>query len=87
MAIRYTLQLHADSRSWAPPDGRSVRFAASRRDALEIVRDWSDEVGRYDDPRDASALVWVGRVRDVTDQYPDGEITVGPRGGLRWGPC
>lgn len=27
--------------------------------------------------------VWL----DSTDMYPDRELTVGPRGGLRWEPC
>jgi hypothetical protein len=29
----------------------------------------------------------VGKLFDSTDEYPDRELTVGPRGGLRWERC
>ena len=85
--MRYTIQLHADSGNWACPEGTDVRHADSKRGAADWLSDWADTVGRYDDPQCTSALVWIGDYEDVTDLYPDFQLTVGPRGGIRWNPA
>ena len=83
----YTVQLHADSGNWAYPSGTDVRHADSKRAAADLLSNWADTVGRYDDPQAASALVWVGNLENVGDCYPDFQLTVGPRGGIRWEPA
>jgi hypothetical protein len=86
--VRYTTQRHADSGNWAHPDGRqSLAPCANRSEVCDILRDWADEVGRLNDERDAYLYVWRGRLSDVTDQYPDFRVSIGPRGGLHWEPC
>lgn len=82
--MKYTLQLLADSGNWAWPQPTDVRHANSKREVDDRLHDWIETVGRYDDERCASALVWCGHLNDVTDQYPDWQVTVGPRLGLRW---
>jgi hypothetical protein len=81
---RYTLQLWADSGNWGNPEGSDVKHADNKREAAELVRDWAETVGRYDDERQASALVWRGDLDDVTDLYPDYQVTIGPRLGVVW---
>ena len=84
----YTVQTHANSGSWATPDGtQSLRIVHSRREANDVLLDWADTVGRYSDERDAFAFVWKGELDDVTDQYPDFELVFGPRMGIVWNPC
>lgn len=84
----YTVQTHADSGNWACPDGtQSLSFVTNKRDAEGVLQDWSETVGRYDDERCASALVWVGHHDDTTDLYPDFVLTFGPRMGVRWEPA
>lgn len=39
------------------------------------------------DRGEAAALVWKGHLKDVTDMYPDLELTIGPRGGVQVSPC
>ena len=86
--MNYTIQTHAESGSWATPDGtQSLWLVTSKRDAAEHFQQWAAEVGRYGDPACASALVWVGNHRDVTNLYPDWRLSLGPRGGVRWEVC
>lgn len=84
----YTVQLHSLSGSFASPWGDDVKHATSRAHVRELVEDWADEHPRIGADRvDAHALVWKGRLDDVTDAYPDWELTVGPRGGMHWQCC
>lgn len=85
--MKYTLQLHADSGNWACPEPTDVRYAYSKREAAGLLEDWADTVGRLDDERCASALVWRGHLEDVTDAYPDWQLVLGPRMGIRWEAC
>lgn len=87
--MKYTIQTHTESGSWAAPDGtQSLRYAHNKRNCEDILRDWADTVGRFDDERSCSALVWKGDFLDnVTDLYPDFELTLGPRLGIIWNPC
>jgi len=53
-----------------------------------VLIDWADDHSRYgSDERDATALVWRGHLDDVTDQYPDFQLIMGPRLGVQWHPC
>jgi hypothetical protein len=84
----YTIQLHANSGNWATPDGRqSLKIAQNKQEVNDLFQDWADTVGRYEDERCAYAFVWKGELDDVTDQYPDCELTFGPRMGINWIPC
>jgi hypothetical protein len=85
--MSYTLQLHADSGNWACPTGIDVKHAFNKQEVADLLHDWADTVGRYDDKRCASALVWKGEHADVTDLYPDYELQFGPRMGVVWHPA
>ena len=70
----------------------SLRTAYSRREVAGILSDWSETVGRYGSERDASLLVYRGRIQPdgeplgpgADDIYPDWQVTLGPRGGAVW---
>ena len=81
--MKYTYQRLADSGNWAYPQGDDVDHASSMDDLRSSLDSWADTVGRYDEPQCASLMVWRGDIDDVTDQYPDFELKVGPRGGIR----
>jgi hypothetical protein len=87
--MKLTVQTHSLSGSFASPDGKqSLRHVWSKRDAAECLIDWSDDHSRVgSEERDACALVWKGHLKDVTDQYPDYELSMGPRLGVVWSPC
>jgi hypothetical protein len=87
--MKLTIQTHSQSGSFAAPHGRqSLRHVWSKRDAADVLLDWADDHSRYgSDERDATALVWRGHLSDVTDQYPDFALTLGPRLGVHWDPC
>jgi hypothetical protein len=85
--MKYTYQRLADSGNWAHPEPTDVRHASSLDWLRDSLEGWADTVGRYDDPQAASLMVWCGDLEDVTDQYPDFMLTVGPRGGIRREPC
>jgi hypothetical protein len=81
-AMIHTIQLISESGSFGQPDGTNVYFGS-----YELIKgffqDWVDlheSVGT--DTGYARALVWKGRLQDVTDQYPDYELRLGPRGGI-----
>lgn len=83
--MKYTVQLFADSGNWATPAPDDVRHCNSKADVAWHVDNWADTVERLNDRQCVTALVWKGKYDDVTDLYPDYEITIGPRGGIRWG--
>lgn len=80
--MRYTFQTVSESGSFAFPNGTDVRHASSLRDLRWFLDSWMDEHDRVgSDSRDAHLMVWRGHLEDVTDQYPDFELRLGPRGG------
>ena len=84
----YTIQLHSLSGSFASPWGNDVRHASSLSKVHGLLEDWADAhctVGA--EATDAHALVWYGEHEDVTDLYPDFELTIGPRGGIHRQLC
>jgi hypothetical protein len=82
-----TVQTNSLSGSFASPWGTDVRIT-DLRGAYDLLRDWADEHDRIGaEPTDAHMLVWRGAHDDVTDLYPDWELTIGPRGGIRRQPC
>ena len=84
----YTVQLNSLSGSFASPWGNDVRHACGLSDVRETLQDWADEHDTVGAERtDAHALVWHGTHDDVTDLYPDFELTIGPRGGIRREAC
>jgi hypothetical protein len=87
MSIRYTVQSFADSGNWADPQGNEVRHYSNKREVNNDLGYWADVVEHHDDRRAAFLMVWCGEFEDVTDQYPDFKVTIGPRGGINWEPC
>ena len=73
----------------AMPEGRDVEYFAS---LAEIKRRLADE---HEDASwrgtgghaPSEAVIFKGRVRDVTDVYPDYVAITGPRGGVRIENC
>lgn len=85
---RWTVQTWSESGSFGMPEGTDVQHVNSRADVEWVLTDWSEEHPRVGaDEREAKAFVWKGHLPDVTDQYPDFELTIGPRFGIRWGVC
>ena len=78
----YTYQQHAESGNWAHPEPGDVAHASSLDQLYSALEGWADTVGRYDDERCASIMVWRGLHDDVTDLYPDFTLRLGPRGGV-----
>lgn len=86
--MHWTLQMWSESGSFAMPDGTDVRHATSKEDVDWLFTEWAEEHPQVgSDERDAKALVWKGHLPDVTDQWPDYELTLGPRHGICWGKC
>ena len=85
---KYTFQTISECGSFAAPQGDDVHHASSLevlRSHLETWREEHDRVGS--DCEAASLLVWKGDLDDVTDQYPDFEMRLGPRNGAVIIPC
>jgi hypothetical protein len=78
----YTYQQHAESGSWAHPQGDDVRHASSLDQLNGALIDWADTVGLYDDEHCASIMVWRGVHDNITDLHPDFILRLGPRGGV-----
>ena len=79
--------MHSLSGNFGSPWGTDVRVT-TLSGAADLLREWAklhDALGS--EPTDAHALVWIGAHDDVTDLYPDWELTVGPRGGIHRQPC
>jgi len=85
--VIHTIQLISESGSFGQPDGTDVYFG-SYQILKEYFGDWvqlHDRTGTGTEY--ARALVWKGKLEDVTDQYPDYVLTVGPRGGVVRSPA
>ena len=84
----YTIQLHSLSGCFSTPWGTDVKHARTMVDVHDELHYWADQHPHVGADRcDAHALVWKGTIDDVTDAYPDFELTMGPRGGIRRQPC
>jgi len=84
----YTYQETSESGSFGLPDGTDVSYANSKADLVCALDDWRDQHERVGtDPDYAFITVWKGRLTDVQDQYPDFQVTAGPRSGARFEPC
>lgn len=84
--MRYTIQLHTESGSFATPQGDNVRHCTSQADIRWHLDNWADTVSRYSE-QPVEALVWRGTLNDVTDTYPDWVATLGPKGGMHLNPA
>jgi len=87
--MKLTVQTHSLSGSFGSPYGdQSLHHVDSKTLAAGVLQDWADEHPRVGaDERDAHCLVWVGHHNDVTDLYPEWELTLGPRLGVHWTRC
>lgn len=87
--MNLTIQTHSESGSFACPNGRqSLRHCSCRAEAALILEGWADVHARYGcDEHDATALVWRGHLKDVTDRQPDWQLCLGPRLGVQWHKC
>lgn len=81
---RYTVQFFADSGNWANPQPEDVTHCQTKQDVNRAFERWIDTVSDYDKPQVCSALVWIGELETTQDIYPDFQLTVGPRSGIRW---
>ena len=59
-----------------------MKHCLGKKAIRRALESWHDTVNRYSDSQ-CSALVWKGALCDVTDIHPDGEATLGKRGGFR----
>lgn len=81
--FRYTLQLFSDSGYFGCPAGNEVIHLRSLRQAEAAVSAWADAHSKVGaDPVEAYALCWLGELADTTDQYPDFELRLSPRGAV-----
>lgn len=84
----YTVQFHSASGSFASPWGTDVKHFDNLRGVRDGLEDWSDQHALVGSERtDAHALVYAGHHEDVTDLYPEFELSVGPRGGVKRQQC
>lgn len=83
---KYTVQFHIAG--YATPDGNDVMYADSIAAIKHALQRWhgdAEQVGAGYEP--SEALVWQGEIENVTDQYPDYQAIIGPRGGVQWTRC
>lgn len=86
--MNYTYQECSNSGSFSQPNGTKVNHATSKRQLVSALEYWQDSHSRVgSDERDASLLVWKGTLDDVTDVYPDFEVTSGLRMGAIFTRC
>jgi hypothetical protein len=87
--MKLTVQTHSLSGSFGLPYGnQSLHHVYSKQAAADVLHDWANQHSRLgSEERDAHCLIWSGHHDDVTDLYPDWEITLGPRLGVHWQSC
>ena len=84
--MKITAQFFASG--YADPQGDDVEHFKSFKDAKDALWRRSDFDPYYPCVGDdATMRLWVGTLDDVTDVYPDFELTIGPRGGIRKAPA
>lgn len=54
----------------------------SVKEALAEFEAFAEEVGRFGDIRSAEGLIYIGEC-----DYPEWQLSIGPRGGVRKGRC
>jgi hypothetical protein len=84
--MNYTIQLHTESGCFSSPGATNVLHCNSKADIRHYLERWQEEVQRYSE-EPCSALVWKGKLTNVTDVYPDYEATLGVRGGFHLNFC
>lgn len=84
--VMFTIQTYSHCGNYATPEPTDVEHGTLDY-VLGVFDDWRDSVGRYSEESDAYAYLWKGNLTDVTDAYPDYELTSGPRGGIRRNRC
>lgn len=85
--MNYTYQEISESGNWAMPQPTDVHHVRGKRELRNALERWADTNDRYNGRRDAYLIVWNGAIDDVTDQYPDFVLRVGPRDGVIFDPC
>lgn len=101
-AIEYR-SLEAAAQDWADRrDHQHTRHFDAEHNEFVFCPCWGDPsvYGQTNDGRYHAGMAWyvnddhpavrqgpVGLLLDTCDMYPDRELTVGPRGGLRWERC
>jgi hypothetical protein len=95
--VIYTLERVSDCGNFAGETFRRdcLRTARSRREVADVLAEWADTVGRYSDKRNASLIVYSGRIQPdgeplgaaADDIYPTWQVTLGTRGGAVWTEC
>lgn len=90
--IRWTAQLWVNG--YSLPEGDDVSYFASLKALGEYLQDQVNRAQRYgagygteEAPGGGEALIWEGKVEDVTDVYPDKRAFLGPRGGVNFENC
>lgn len=83
--MQYTANPSSESWSFAN-DPSHVHFCKSKAEVEDHFRDWCKDHETVGTSRDyARMIVFFGRHSDTTDLYPEFILSVGPRGGVRWG--
>lgn len=99
VAVEYR-SLLAAAQDWADRrDCQHTRHFIADQNEYLFCPCWGDS-SVYDDDRQHAGFAWyvdddhpavsdgpAGKLLDSVDMYPDRELTVGPRGGLRWERC
>lgn len=87
--MKYTYQELSESGSFGSPYGNDVKYARNKSELFRAFDDWRREHWRVgSSASDAVVRVWKGEwLADVTDIYPDFDITGGKRGGVAVVPC
>lgn len=87
--MKYTYQELSNSGSFASPYGRDVKYVRNKAELLRAFNEWCIAHWRVgSSASDAVLRVWKGDwLPDVTDIYPDFDITEGKRGGVAIVPC
>jgi hypothetical protein len=81
--IKYTMQTFISG--YSLPDGDDVTHHRTKQACNTQLRYEHDEAYNYGAAYGPSeAFVWLGKLDDVTDVYPDFIITMGPNGGTHW---
>lgn len=82
----YTAQLFISG--YSLPEPTDVHIFNSIAAAREFLRDEHEHAQRFGAANGPSTLrCWHGRHADVTDIYPDFDLVIGPRGGIRKELC
>ena len=74
--------------SYASPEGKDVEHFSSLKTAKEVFQSRETDFDPYYPcVEGSSAMIWFGHLDDTTDIYPELELTLGPKGGVRVNRC